>query len=158
MAFEQTESGRQSKQGTGLGLAISQKFVHLMGGEIQVTSQVGVGSTFTLSLPLKLSLSPVVEQTLKQQVIGLAPGQPVYRLLVVDDEPDNRQVLSEVLRSVGFAVELANDGEACLEKWHQWQPHLIWMDLRMPKMDGFEATKRIRNHVQRFQRVVQDNT
>ena len=157
VAFEQTDSGRKSKQGTGLGLAISQKFVHLMGGEIQVTSEVGTGTTFTLLLPLKLSLSPAVEQSLKKQVIGVAPGQPTYRLLVVDDEPDNRQVLSEVLRSVGFTVELANNGEECLEKWQQWHPHLIWMDLRMPQMDGFEATKRIRDHVQRFQTAMPDN-
>ena len=145
VAFEQTATGRQSKHGTGLGLAISQKFVQLMGGNITVESTLGLGTTFQVSLPLHQSEIPATPDDLQQRaVIGLAPGQPSYRLLVVDDEPDNRQVLSELLLAVGFEVKTANDGQDCIDLWHQWQPHLIWMDLRMPNMDGVTATTRIR--------------
>ncbi|NET48015.1 MAG: response regulator, partial [Merismopedia sp. SIO2A8] len=144
-AFEQTASGRQSRQGTGLGLAISKKFIQLMGGEITVESTVGVGTIFHVFLPLIISDNPVESQQISHQtVIGLVPGQPQYRLLVVDDEPDNRQVLSELLGTVGLEVKLAVDGQDCLEIWQQWRPHLIWMDLRMPKMGGIEATQNIR--------------
>ncbi|MEB3229400.1 MAG: ATP-binding protein, partial [Leptolyngbyaceae bacterium] len=144
-AFEQTESGRRSGQGTGLGLAISQKFVKLMGGNITVESGVGVGTTFHVTLPLQMVESGAIAPSLTPRtVIGMVPGQPDYRMLVVDDEPDNCQVLSEVLRSGGLEVKIAHNGQESLALWQEWQPHLIWMDLRMPVMDGYEATRRIR--------------
>ncbi len=77
-------------------------------------------------------------------VIGLAPEQPNYRILVVDDEPDNRLLLLDLLTSVGFSVQQASNGKEATEIWQAWHPHLIWMDLRMPQMDGYEATQKIR--------------
>ena len=76
--------------------------------------------------------------------IGLAPGQSNYRILVVDDEADNRLLLLDLLTSAGFSVQQASNGREATEIWQAWQPHLIWMDLRMPQMDGCEATQWIR--------------
>ncbi len=143
--FEQTTAGRQIRQGTGLGLAITHKFIELMGGEITASSTVGVGTCFQCSIPIRLTsgeATPV--QTAQGKVIGLAPEQPEYRILVVDDEADNRLLLLDLLTPVGFSVQQASNGREAIELWRAWHPHLIWMDLRMPIMNGYEATQRIR--------------
>ncbi len=143
--FEQTTAGRKIKQGTGLGLAITHKFIQLMGGEITASSTVGVGTCFQCSIPIRLSLGEATPvKTAQGQVIGLAPEQPEYRILVVDDEPDNRLLLLDLLTSVGLSVRQARNGKEAIELWRAWHPHLIWMDLRMPEMNGYEATKKIR--------------
>ena len=143
--FEQTTAGRKIKQGTGLGLAITHKFIELMGGKITASSSVGVGSCFQCSIPIRLTsgeATPV--PTARDKAIGLAPEQPEYRILVVDDEPDNRLLLLDLLTPVGFSVKQASNGREAIDIWQAWQPHLIWMDLRMPEMNGYEATQRIR--------------
>ena len=145
MPFEQTTAGRKIKQGTGLGLAITHKFIELMGGKITASSTVGVGSCFQCSIPIRLTsgeATPV--PTARDKAIGLAPEQPEYRILVVDDEPDNRLLLLDLLTPVGFSVKQASNGREAIDIWQAWQPHLIWMDLRMPEMNGYEATKKIR--------------
>ncbi len=143
--FEQATAGRQIRQGTGLGLAITHKFIELMGGEITASSTLGVGSCFQCSIPIRLTSGEAVRvQTAQGKVMGLAPEQPEYRILVVDDEADNRLLLLDLLTSVGFSVQQASNGREATELWQAWHPHLIWMDLRMPEMNGYEATKRIR--------------
>ena len=144
--FVQAEMGRRFSQGTGLGLPISRKFVQLLGGEIEVDSCVGRGSTFGFSIPLPIT-TPVLstEISSRRQSMGLAPGQSPPRLLVVDDHEENRDLLHQILSSIGFEVQEAGDGWTALQIWHQWQPHLIWMDLRMPGLDGYETTCRIRS-------------
>lgn len=141
--FLQTQSGQQNRDGAGLGLSISRDFVRLMGGDITVISRLGKGSLFSFQIDL-----PAVTQTLAQvqesPVLGLLPGQPSYRILVVDDSRENRTVLTHLLTEVGFEVAEAENGKEAVEKWRDWQPHLIFMDMRMKVMDGYAATARIR--------------
>ena len=145
MPFEQTTAGRQIRQGTGLGLAITHKFIELMGGEITVSSTVDVGTCFQCSIPIRLTSGEAVRiKTAQGKAIALAAEQREYRILVVDDEPNNRLLLLDLLTSVGFSLQQASNGREAIEIWQAWQPHLIWMDLRMPKMNGYEATKKIR--------------
>lgn len=143
--FVQTETGRESQQGTGLGLAISQQFVQLMGGEITVRSTVAQGTSFAFEIPITLAKagnSPTPQPT--RRVIALAPNQPQYRLLIVDDHVLNRQLLLNLLAPLGFEVREAVNGREAIDLWETWQPHLIWMDIRMPVMDGYRATQEIR--------------
>jgi len=142
--FEQADAGRSQRQGTGLGLSISQQFVALMGGEITVESTPGEGSCFRFQSRVGAATAPETLLNRQLKVVGIAPAQPEYRLLAVDDLPDNLQLLSELLTSVGFSVRQAKNGAEAVDIYRTWQPHLIWMDLLMPVMDGYEATKRIR--------------
>ncbi|MEO1134157.1 MAG: ATP-binding protein, partial [Cyanobacteria bacterium J06639_1] len=146
--FVQSEAGRRSQQGTGLGLPISDRFVQLMGGALSVSSTLGQGSTFGFSIPVRRAAAEQVANVplpSSRQVVGLAPGQPRYRILVVEDRFENRKLLVGLLQPLGFEVREAENGRAAIAQWEQWQPHLIWMDLRMPEMDGYEATQSIRS-------------
>jgi signal transduction histidine kinase/DNA-binding response OmpR family regulator len=147
-AFAQTSSGRESQEGTGLGLVISQQFVRLMGGDISVTSDTGKGSSFSFAIPVRLGKEISDNSPLNERrVIGLAPNQAIYKLLVVDDKAINRQLVVKLLSPLGFELKEASNGQEAIEIWEDWQPHLIWMDMRMPVMDGYEATKTIKAHV-----------
>ncbi|MEH2066198.1 MAG: ATP-binding protein [Nostoc sp.] len=144
-AFEQTEIGRKSQQGTGLGLAISRKYVQLMGGDITVSSMPGVGSTFAFDIQIALTCPiKIPTNKIKSQIRGLAPIEKVYRILVVDDSKESRLLLVKILTSLGFEVREATDGSEAIANWESWQPHLIFMDMRMPVMDGYEATRMIK--------------
>ncbi len=144
--FVQTSSGRQAQEGTGLGLAISQQYVRLMGGEISVSSQPGSGSIFYFALPLEVaSAGDLQEPPPSRRVVGLEPGQPSYRMLAVDDQEVNRKLMRKLFEPLGFEVREAANGKEAVEIWQAWEPHLIWMDMRMPVMDGYEATRRIKS-------------
>jgi len=156
-AFFQSQSGKQSNEGTGLGLAISQQFVKLMGGQIAVESTLGKGSVFKFDIQFQpvaadeledlLAQSEIEVSTARSMVIGLAPNQPPYRILVVEDIWASRKLLVKLLEQIGFEVQQASHGEEAVSLWHSWQPHLIFMDIRMPVMDGYQATKEIRASV-----------
>ena len=144
-AFTQTETGKQAQEGTGLGLPISRKFVQLMGGEMKVASQVGMGTTFKFEIQVtEVDASEITTSQPKRRVIALEPHQSRYRLLIVDDKPLNRQLLIKLLNPLGFALQEANNGQEAIDIWQEWEPHLIWMDMRMPVMDGYTATQKIK--------------
>ena len=161
--FVQTASGQKVQQGTRLGLTIRRQFVRLMGGEITVISG---SKAFAPGMPLKELLedttgtifkfdilvaiadgSAIQNQPYSRRVVALAPNQPQYRILVVDDRDYNRQLLVKLLKPVGFEVQEASNGIEALEIWDSYSPHPIWMDMRMPVMDGYEATKRIKGTI-----------
>ena len=143
-AFNQAEAGRDGQEGTGLGLTISRQFVQLMGGEMTVTSELGKGTTFQFQIPVQKGLELVQPKIEHQRILALAPGQTQYKILVVDDIEVNRLLLVNILSPLGFQVQEAKNGQEAINLWESWQPHLIWMDLRMPVMDGYTATKHIK--------------
>jgi two-component system, sensor histidine kinase and response regulator len=142
-AFTQTETGRTSSEGTGLGLTISRHFIQLMGGDIQINSQVGEGTTVEFYIPVLPATSALPLQT-TSQVMGIASHQQDYRILVVEDQPENCQLLVQMLERIGLNVRSVSNGVEAIAQWQTWSPHLIWMDWHAPAMGGAEATRRIR--------------
>lgn len=136
----------QKESGTGLGLAICKQFVELMDGNIGVSSEPGKGSVFHFEIPV--GILPVSKKSAvrldHQRVTGLAVGQPRYRLLIVEDKMENRLLLRNILEPLGFELQEAENGLKAVEQFEHWHPHLIWMDIRMPVMNGMEATRRIK--------------
>ncbi|MBN1993698.1 MAG: response regulator, partial [Anaerolineae bacterium] len=156
-AFVQAAGGQQARQGTGLGLPISREFVRAMGGELTASSKVGRGSRFQFDIPVAVVTAAEVPGLQPgRRAGGLEPGQRAadggpYRLLIVEDQETNREVLIKLLQPLadptgkrGFDLREAVNGQEALEIWETWQPHLIWMDMRMPVLDGHETTRRIK--------------
>jgi signal transduction histidine kinase/DNA-binding response OmpR family regulator len=145
--FVQLNTQAGDTKGTGLGLAITRQFVQMMGGSISLESTVGKGSLFRVELPLiEATGVEVVKQASVErgEIIGLAPGQPTYRILIVEDQLENQLLLVKLMERIGLDVKVAENGERGVELFKSWHPHLIWMDRRMAIMDGIEATKAIR--------------
>ena len=142
-AFYQTDVGIAKGEGTGLGLAISHEYAQLMGGSLSLHSEPPQGCVFTLRLSLPESAAEPAQQPLGR-VLGLAEGQDPVRVLVVDDQADNRELVRQLLAGAGFDVRSAQDGLQAVRIFESWAPHFIWMDMRMPVLDGYAATRRIR--------------
>ncbi len=143
--FTQTTSGKAAREGTGLGLALSERLVLLLGGQIDVGTKVGKGSTFFIEIAMQVAKGTASETNRKRsRVVGVASRKKRYKLLVVDDVATNRHVLTQLLRDFDFEVTEAENGKEAIQVWEREQPDLIWMDMRMPVMDGYEATRQIR--------------
>lgn len=143
--FVQTDSGKRSQEGTGLGLSISYNYVRLMGGQMFVISKVGEGSTFRFYIPVKSLDLFSLDSTTKslRRVIGIE-GNQGYRILIAEDMRLNRQLLTRILSPLGIEVREVSNGQDAIDVWQSWSPHLIWMDVRMPIMNGQEAASAIR--------------
>ncbi len=138
-----------TQEGTGLGLSITRKFLEMMGGKITVTSQLEIGTEFNFYIPI-IPLEKIEQfehKNSSRQVIALAENQPTYKILIVDDEVFNRKLLSQLLNPIGFEIKEASNGQEAITLWQQWQPHLIWMDMKMPIMDGYTASKQIKSTI-----------
>ncbi|MEG3906742.1 ATP-binding protein [Microcoleus sp. w2-18bC1] len=146
--FVQTKTGKDSQEGTGLGLPISRKFVELMGGEMSVCSAVGKGTNFKFNIQvIAVAAADIESPKPSRNVIALVPNQHTYRILIVDDKQLNRQLLIKILSPLGFELKEATNGQEAIEIWDSWEPHLIWMDMRMPVMDGYETTQYIKGTI-----------
>lgn len=144
--FAPFEQGTASvgKGGTGLGLALTRQYANLMGGDVSLVSPPGPGSRFRVELPLEACPAAEPGPPPLPRVANLREDQEPVRVLVVDDHPPSRQLLVEMLRSVGFEVREAEDGVVALAEFKVWSPHAVLMDVRMPRMNGLETLRRIR--------------
>ena len=140
---------QKSDRGSSLNLPLSKKLSRLMKGDITVeansTEDSGLAFNLVIATANTIIRQPANKPTVKE-IIGLAPGQIEYRILVVDDSKTNRQIMTELLKPVGFQVREAVNGKQAIDVWLSWHPHMIWMDLKMPVMNGYEATERIKSY------------
>jgi len=136
------------KTGSGLGLSITKEFVEAMGGRVWAESKPGEGSTFHAAIPYQVcenGENNILKSQKRSEVIGLDPSQKGIKVLIAEDKEDNRMLLRSILDVLGVEVKEALNGEEAVEIFKTWHPDFIWMDRRMPKMNGEEATRIIRS-------------
>lgn len=146
LPFEQVEGVEPTIKGSGLGLTITKAYVDLMGGEISIESEVGKGSVFRVVLPLELvdAIEVIGNSSMKPEVSRLVPDQPEWRILVVDNDRENQMLLQALLAEAGVVTRKATSGKEAIALYEEWKPHLIWVNMNMSQMDGYEMTDRIR--------------
>ena len=146
--FRQIDGSESRKYGgTGLGLSISAKYSEFLGGSLTFKSEAGLGTTFTLTLPGCVAGKSEFKKMpdIKKNNLNLKEKTLKNNVLIVDDDSDTLFTVGEIIKSLGCDVEFAKDGIECLEKLEDSTPDIILLDIMMPKMDGFETIKNIRN-------------
>ena len=146
--FFQTGSGLQSQKGAGLGLSICKHYVELLNGELWIESEFGVGTNVKFNLPLVAlvdAVSDAVEESPKVESTSAPQPSKNLRILVAEDDPINAKLLKAMLSPCGYDLKIVGNGLLAVEAAQEWKPHLIWMDIRMPVMDGREAAQQIRS-------------
>ncbi|MCK4493214.1 MAG: response regulator, partial [Methylococcales bacterium] len=142
--FVQTSCGLKSSEGAGLGLAISREFIQLMGGDISVSSVVNKGSTFKFTILVGKAETTLKNKTEEPKIVSLEADQSDYNILIVDDDPLNRLILMELLQPFGFNLKEAENGKVAVDICQNWKADMVFMDIRMPVMDGHEASIKIK--------------
>jgi len=144
--FVQVGKQRIGTEGTGLGLPITKNYIKMLGGNIEVSSQLEKGSLFKFFITVAVAKAIDIKQKIVSgQIIGLSPQQKIPRILIVDDNYENRLLMKKTLFKIGFETQEAVNGKDAITTFERWHPDLICMDIRMPMMDGYEATKRIKS-------------
>jgi CheY-like chemotaxis protein len=145
LPFVRLDEHQQSETGTGLGLALCRQYVELMGGTLQVESQRARGSRFYFQIQTTVLLaSSSLRVPTRPRLAGLAAGEPSYRILIVEDHPEARRLMCRLLEPLGVPLLAVANGREAVAACHDFRPDLIFMDIRMPVMDGLEATRAIR--------------
>ncbi len=146
--FQQVGSIERRAEGSGLGLAIVKRILSLMSGSVQASSILGQGSLFTVDIPLvPVTLDPSAMSSPVTHCHPQGYEGPRKKILVVDDKTENRSLLMDLLQPLGFEIRLCDSGNRAIETASIWQPHLIFMDLRMPSIDGLETTRLLRSSI-----------
>jgi CheY-like chemotaxis protein len=151
--FSQADSSTTRKfGGTGLGLSISRRFAQMLGGDIAVTSQISVGSSFTLKLPVNREQLATVEQPIEPVIRSKRKTQPITAyagtLLVIDDDPSARELINRFMLKEGYTVYTADDGEMGLKMARELHPDVITLDVMMPRMDGWSVLNALKSDPQ----------
>ncbi len=137
--FTQATAGKYHQKSTGLGLAISRQYIQLMGGDISVTSKIDRGTTFIFNLPSKQALQSIEEEYKPSlSVKGLAESRYKYKILIVDDRLFNSQLIVSLLEPIGFELKTTENSKKALQIFSSWQPHLIFVDIRLPILEQLE--------------------
>ncbi|WP_034990967.1 hybrid sensor histidine kinase/response regulator [Beijerinckia mobilis] len=144
LPFERGErAGTYSTSGIGLGLTITKLLTEIMGGEISLVSQPGCGSTFTVKMMLSEAREPTRLRPIEQRIHGYRGARRT--LLIADDDLSHRDLMHELFTSLGFTVLTAQDGYAAIEMVREWSPDLLLLDISMPRLNGWEVARQLRD-------------